>query len=844
MPTHPDAIGYIRDLGHSEGIPWLEMICDLAASGTTTLNPTDLEILVQLFTKRASYLRQPAPPAAVATGAAAAAVAIERLETIGPFIGFKRLGDSLAASFPKRATIIFGTNGSGKSSLCEALQILASNDAPRRPLHNVRSAAAASPAFNYKFASDAAAQSWTAPGAYGARSTSLKYFDTGIAIHNVQSSVQPGRIIALSPFKLDVFETALKHCKDLRAELVGKQNANAAQLAGLVERIRAKFEGFKGSVLAELATPTAAALAAELKLGESYSTESGLEGKLKRKAELEKATSEEGLKLLKGEASALKALHGEIQPLLEASEKLIEIDPVSQSKALKGKEEELALLAKALIPSGATIDKLMALIRPANEICSLHSPETAGCPLCKQDLRESELELFKQYAAILTGELDTAITELRKLIKTAEKNLKVISDSSPDDWAKDSVLAVETINAVKEAGKAIRTRFNGGVEIDQGCKDSASTMRALADDLSKHLQEKEKLIEEASKGRAELLKQLGEISTECRALLYAKEIAENTDLVKEAHLKTRNAAFWDAALPDFTSVLRKVTSTAKKAHKELVVGDFKTRLNAEYIALAEKDMSAFGVELKDVGGDGAVTVDHHVAGERIESVLSEGEQRIHALALFFAELETCNQQVIVFDDPISSFDYNYIANYCNRLRDLIQAHPNRQVIVLTHNWEFFVQIQTTLNASRLNGHMAVHILESCVAIDEYSEDVDVLKADIDAIIAVAGEPTKPQKEVMAGKMRRLIESVVNTHVFNKQRHQFKQKSQQASAFDDFTKVVPLLPAEAQTLRDLFAKLSITEHDDPRNAYVTTDKAMFQTRYNTIKAIEAAIVGRK
>ena len=345
MPTHPDAIGYIRDLGHSEGIPWLEMICDLAASCTTTLSPTDLEILVQLFIKRASYLRQPAPPVAAAAGAAAAAAAIERLETIGPFIGFKRLGDSLAASFPKRATIIFGTNGSGKSSLCEALQILASNDAPRRPLHNVLSAAAASPAFNYKFASDAVAQSWTSPGAYGARSTSLKYFDTGIAIHNVQNSVQPGRIIALSPFKLGVFETALKHCKDLRTELVGKQNANSAQLAGLVERIRAKFVGFKGSVLAELTSPTVAALEAELKLGESYSAESGLEGKLKRKAELEKATSEEGLKLLKGEASALKALHGEIQPLLEASEKLIEIDPVSQSKALKGKEEELALLA-------------------------------------------------------------------------------------------------------------------------------------------------------------------------------------------------------------------------------------------------------------------------------------------------------------------------------------------------------------------------------------------------------------------------------------------------------------------------------------------------------------------
>lgn len=843
MPTHPDAIGYIRDLGHSEGIPWLEMVCDLAASGITSLSPVDLEILGQLFTKRASYLRQPAPPAAAAH-VGTAAVVIERLEAIGPFIGFKRLGSSLATSFPKRATIIFGTNGSGKSSLCEALQILASNDAPRRPLHNVRGGSPVAPTFTYRFTSDAAAQSWTSPAAYGARSTVLKYFDTGIAIYNVQNSVQPGRIIELAPFKLDIFETALKLCKDLRTELQGRQNENATQLAVLTDRIRTKFLEFKGSVLAELTNPTPTALEVERKLGEAYSENSGLEDKLKRKTELEKATSDEGLKLLKGEASALRILHGEIQPVLEASEKLVEVDPVVQARSLKSKEDELELLAKALIPTGATLDKLMALIRPANAICALHSPDPTVCPLCKQDLRESELGLFKQYADLLTGELDTAISRLRQLIKTAEKNLKVISDCSPDYWAKDSVLPAETIDAVRNTGRAIQTRFKVGVEINQDCKDAAVAIRALSEDLLKRLGEKEKLIDGATKSREELLKELGEISTECQRLLYAKEISQNIELIKEAQRRTRDAAFWDARLPDFTAVLRKLTSTAKKAHKELVVQDFRTRLNAEYIALAEKDMTAFGVELKDIGGDGAVTVDHHVAGQRIESVLSEGEQRIHALALFFAELETCEQQVIVFDDPISSFDYNYIGNYCNRLRDLVQAHPNRQIIVLTHNWEFFVQIQKVLKDARLEYHMSVNVLENCVALAEYSEKIADLKAEIDAVLSCAGEPTKAENEVLAGKMRRLLEAVVNTHVFNNQRHQFKQKSQQVSAFNDFTKIVPLLPAEAQTLKDLYAKLSTTEHDDPTNAYVNTDKAMFITRYNAIKAIEAAIVSRK
>ncbi len=58
---------------------------------------------------------------------------------------------------------------------------------------------------------------------------------------------------------------------------------------------------------------------------------------------------------------------------------------------------------------------------------------------------------------------------------------------------------------------------------------------------------------------------------------------------------------------------------------------------------------------------------------------------------------------------------------------------------------------------------------------------------------------------MAGKMRRLIEAVVNTHVFNHQRHQYKQRKHSVSEFHHYTKLVPLETAEATTLRDLYAK---------------------------------------
>ena len=164
--------------------------------------------------------------------------------------------------------------------------------------------------------------------------------------------------------------------------------------------------------------------------------------------------------------------------------------------------------------------------------------------------------------------------------------------------------------------------------------------------------------------------------------------------------------------------------------------------------------------------------------------------------------------------------------------------------MLTHNWEFFVQLQVTLNKAGLNNFLSVQVLENCATSAEYSEKLDELKGVIDGILASPNEPSRDQKETLAGSMRRLIEAVINTHVFASQRHQFKQKTLEVSAFAKFTKLVALEPAEAQAFSDLYSDLSITEHDDPRNAYVNTDRATFVARYDRIKAIETAVVSRK
>jgi recombinational DNA repair ATPase RecF len=842
MPTHPDAIGYLNDLANEINEPWFKMVCDLAAvSGVSALDQPTLDTLFALYTGSASYIG--IKPVVAAAAAAAPAVPADCLEQLSGFANFKLLGSALDVNLKKPVTLIFGANGSGKSSLCESLKVLATTEQPSRPLENLRAIGAAIPSFRFKFKSDAAPQTWTPAVGYGPRRATVKYFDKAIAIQNVTSAVEPGRVIVLAPYKLHVFEWAKALTTKFRAALQQAQQDNGAKLTQAVMAFRAEFAKFKGRPLAIIDDKTATLLGGQIKLGEEFNDQKLLREKRAASTELERASSEEGLRLLRAEHRELESLLTALNTLLTSASGLWALEPANKAKTLLEKQTAQEVLAKELIPHGNTLNDLLVLLRAASPMCKMEQAAGHACPLCKRDLGVPEVELFKQYHGLLVGELEKDITVINADISRAREIVTAVGMIDRKAWDKCKTIPEEVLTTAKAGSELIVTSCDISKEPTAEAKAALESLKVAAVMWASQLESKKTAIETAAKGRDELVKQLAKLRTELEPLEYAQAIIDRLATLKEAEAMVMRSQFWSSNLPAFTQVLKRITEKAKNAHEDLVVVDFEARLDAEYRALAEKDMAAFGVVLARKGTDAAVTVLPQVGGKGIEGVLSEGEQRVHALALFFAELETCPQSVLVFDDPVSSFDYNYLANYCARLRDFTVKYPARQIIVLTHNWEFFVQLQTTMNQAGLDGLLSVHVLENCAVVADYSEKVDVLKNDISAVLAAAGEPARPLKEELAGKMRRLIEGVINTHVFNQQRHQYKQKSQAITAFQSFTKVVALLPAEATTLRDLYAKLSITEHDDPRTAYVNTDKAMFQTRYNRILAIESAVIAR-
>lgn len=342
---YPDAVGYLNDLATEINEPWFRMICDLTATGgVSSLDQLTQDTIVALYTGRASYVG--AMPSAVSDAIASAPK--DFLHQLSGFTNFKRLGDALEVSFNKRVNLIFGTNGSGKSSLCESLKVLAATELPNRPLQNVRTLGAGTPTFQYKFKTDAAHQTWTPAVGYGPKRTIVKYFDTAIAIMNVKNAVDPGRVIALTPFRLHIFEWAKSLTTNLREVLLLRQHDNSAKLTKILAEIRADFSKFKGRPLSVIDDKMVAILASQIELGEGFVDQKLLSEKQSAAAQLEKAVSEEGLKLLRAEHRDLETFLISINTLLTAAASMWELEPTIKIKSLAQKNQSRSYWQKSL----------------------------------------------------------------------------------------------------------------------------------------------------------------------------------------------------------------------------------------------------------------------------------------------------------------------------------------------------------------------------------------------------------------------------------------------------------------------------------------------------------------
>jgi hypothetical protein len=330
----------------------------------------------------------------------------------------------------------------------------------------------------------------------------------------------------------------------------------------------------------------------------------------------------------------------------------------------------------------------------------LNSLEDAGeypsneehCLYCQQALSPEAVALLKKYRDYcnndLRVELDSAGREIDIVRRSFQQGFDLAdAERRIGELAGNGTgIAAQQFSEIREfigKGKSVRDGIEGRKAVewkDQATEttrvlkyleDAQNHNKALLNDLSERRDKREESLRERQGTLLDLESRL-KLAALMPLIEKAVELAKWVDKAKIQQRK-------------FPGLLRSLTETSKIASERLLNRDFERHFKEEC-----KSLRAPAVTLQFPGRQGQVTRKKAVAGgdHRPSDVLSEGEQKVIALADFLAEASLKPPAPVIFDDPIN-LDYRRMAEVVNRI---VALSETRQVIVFTHNIWFTTEL--------------------------------------------------------------------------------------------------------------------------------------------------------
>ena len=309
------------------------------------------------------------------------------------------------------------------------------------------------------------------------------------------------------------------------------------------------------------------------------------------------------------------------------------------------------------------------------------------CLYCRQLLGTEALELIVKYREYLESHISKEIEAQESTIQILLKPVKDSSltavqafcepgEAETENWIPAPTDQMEPLRNLVSLGGALRKQFTDKVTVDETIppkiseigakvrlwlsevKNSLEVLRAQNSDPEKTQAEKENALLEL-KAHLELNKSWGEVES----------------IVAIAKRKDKLRAEREA----ISNIRRNITRLSNKASDQLINENFEEIFRTECAELRAPEL-----ELEFFGRLGQSQRKKTLAGGHSPSkVLSEGEQKVLAIADFIAEARMSDNSVpVIFDDPVSSLDHRRISDVAKRIADLATDH---QVVVFTHH---------------------------------------------------------------------------------------------------------------------------------------------------------------
>jgi len=618
--------------------------------------------------------------------------------------GVNALTENQTIEFSPNLTIIYGANGSGKSGYVRLLKNVFYSKAPKNILPNVHIDSGHKPInAKFTFKSNNTEKSLEFADKENAEFEQFAVFDGDSVLKHLENKNEFEFRPAGLSFFAEYTNAIIRVEQKLNAEIQTKQTGNTA------EDLSALFDG--NSEIKTLVQN----LKAETKIDDLNKYKPFSDEDTKKLADVKKQY-DELLLASKGKEKEIKTLES-IKSLLvqnkQAIEKLNQFLTTEEIKKLKIAISDCVskeATAKAEGIENFKTDKIgnvgttewKNFIISAEEFAKTQKAENIdypengdNCLLCQQPLSNEAQKLISNYWTFIKSVAEQNAKQAQEKLDKAKENYENLNF---DLFPQDNTLTVW-----------LTEKYPNEIEV---LKQKLSEQKTLAQNIIADIQsktanerveiqisiEQHTTIDTAIGISIDLLKE-DEQSKELQKLLNSKTLLEhkekfNTHFSKFETFVNNQVWIKKAGKADYAK--RKITDTEKALSNKYFNQKYIDTFNEE----CQKLNGNFGIDINHTGTAGKSYRQLKLKGKNPNAVLSEGEQKVIAIADFLAEMHLSEvNKGIIFDDPVTSLDNDRKKQIAERLA--FQA-TLKQVIIFTHDLVFFYHIKN-FSKKFLNG---------------------------------------------------------------------------------------------------------------------------------------------
>lgn len=666
---------------------WVRRIVRLVLESNGDLPTSELALTYRLLLEEKGFKPRSLPsepPAAVSTIAVGQPKSL-CLTHISNVKGVNALVDSSRIDFAAGLTLLFGENATGKTGYARILKYLAgsrSSDEILPDVNQEEGPSHPSAAIGYRIGEVDSTCEWKGEPAQFPF-TSISVFDTPAVHFHTDDAVG----YTYRPSSLALFDAVTRAVQDVAQRLDTELSTLPVDSSSILSRFDARSSIY----------PYIQNLGASTNLPELQSLGTLPENASEKKAELEQSLALLSAGTIGQQIVLLEGLQRAISEAIAytTTAQLLDVQAynltLAQLTELTSNQTTLrdSLFAAADLPAPPE-QTWEAFVRSGldyqRHLESVDAHDGSRCLYCRQSLSQDAALLISRYSEYLESQIAADIHErelvLEDLVKPLQKQslgsvkayLTNLGDNNSGSPARPE--QVKDLRSITDLDQGLQRDLNDRVLLTESLLAKLTSIEAALKPWLAEVNDQLELFRTQDSEREESIEQ------QRAALIDLKdrfEVNQSWVDIEKVVAAAKRVHGLREARTGITTVLTKVTNLSTTASQHLTNKNFQQLFTTEC-----KELRAPELKLEFFGREGRAQRRRTLPTQhRPSSILSEGEQRVLAIADFIAECRMSDQSVpVIFDDPVSSLDHRRVGEVASRIADLASTH---QVVVFTHD---------------------------------------------------------------------------------------------------------------------------------------------------------------